>query len=160
MPLLPPQILQIPIVLCYYQLAVQDTAHAVAASKLHIWWLANHQVEIAGVLGQFLGLFLREDCDLGASVLTLGGKKTKKTPPKTKHQKTPKTKQKTHQLLFLRCSSSGMFQPSGCMGEELLGENSLIGLLIRDWFLQVLKIMFRYLKNPAVNEAGMIDVPQ
>lgn len=99
------------------------------------------------MLGQFLGLFLREDCDLGASVLTL------EKNPKTQTPKKP-PKPKKHKLLFLRWSSSGIFHPSGCMGEELLGENSLIGMLMRAWFLQVLKIMFRYLKNPTVNEGG------
>lgn len=51
-------------------------------------------------MGQFLGLFLREDCDLGASVLTLGGKKPKKPHPKPNTKKPPKQKKTPPTLIF------------------------------------------------------------
>lgn len=36
-------------VLCCYQLAMQDVAHAVAVSRLHIWWLANQQFKCRSI---------------------------------------------------------------------------------------------------------------
>lgn len=129
--MLPSWILQIPIVLCYYQLALQNIAHSIALSKLSIWWLASHQVKWVRVLGQSSSLLLREDCDFDVSVLTL--------------------QKKVVQLLFWRCYSSGMSQPNGSTEEELLGakqEDRLIWMLMWAWFLQVLNIMFKYLKKP------------